>query len=116
MNAQELLKVCDVAEPAVCPPCETCDDPTGLSHHTGCPMLAWLKAQRGLKDMGFETSDEGIARARQYAALLEALEKIAHDDTVSYLACPGPTDCDGSHYESCPVQIARAVLPTEVKP
>ena len=54
------------------------------------------------------------ARARQYAAMLEALKKIAHDETVSYLACPGPPNCDGSHYESCPVQIARAVL--EVKP
>ena len=123
MDAKELVEACDEIEAWVCPPCDGCDDPTGLSHYTGCPMLAWLKAQRGLKDMGFETSDEGIARARQYAALLVALEAWQRSDEHE---CK---DCERSGYGACEESVeltlkaavlqrdaARAVLATEVKP
>ena len=46
----------------------------------------------------------------RHDALVAALEKIAHDENTSYLACPGPPHCDKSHYPTCPVQIARAAL------
>ncbi len=42
--------------------------------------------------------------------LLEALKRIGYDENVSYLACPGPPNCDRSHYDSCPVGVARAAL------
>ena len=45
-----------------------------------------------------------------WQGLVEALQQIAHDENTSYLACPGPPNCDHSHYPTCPVQIARDAL------
>ena len=59
------------------------------------------------------TEDIAVGIVRDHnasAALVEALEKIAHDENTSYLACPGPPNCDKSHYPTCPVQIARVAL------
>ena len=57
-----------------------------------------------------EDADTIVRDHNAHDALVAALEKIAHDENTSYLACPGPPHCDKSHYPTCPVQIARAAL------
>ncbi len=51
-----------------------------------------------------------VKAVNSHDKLVEALGQIAHDENTSYLACPGPPNCDKSHYPTCPVQIARAAL------
>lgn len=57
-----------------------------------------------------EAAAEVKALAAQNGALAEALVDIAEGEKTSYLACPGPPNCDRSHYPTCPVSIARAAL------
>ena len=76
-------------------------------HRQHCPcrknMLQWHKNWKQVEAQSKTRGTElGEARA--------ALKKIAHDENVSHLACPGPPNCDHSHYLTCPVQIARDAL------
>ena len=49
-------------------------------------------------------------------ALVALMQRIGYDEELSYLACPGPPNCDGSHYDTCPVALARtAVVKFQVK-
>lgn len=64
-----------------------------------------------------------IADARAALAEVEAVvafaKRVAYDEELSYLACPGPPNCGGhgAHYDTCPVALARvAAAPFTVKP
>jgi hypothetical protein len=60
---------------------------------------------------GSDRAHEIVPRAlRDVDTLLAALRRIGYDEELSYLACAGAPHCDGSHYDSCPVAVARAVL------
>ena len=57
-----------------------------------------------------EAGAEVKALAARNGELAAALVDIAEGEKTSYLACPGPPNCDRSHYPTCPVSIARAAL------
>ena len=76
MNAKELVELCDAAgqKRAKC----TCGREYPSSHDVDCreagTVLAIYNARASLHKLGFKDEPDGDARARQYAALLEALE------------------------------------------
>ena len=63
--------------------------------------------QFGLRE---QAEAQSKTRGTELGEARAALKKIAHDENVSHLACPGPPNCDHSHYLTCPVQIARDAL------
>ena len=85
MDAKELLKACDAAgqKRAKC----TCGREYPSSHDVDCreavTVLAIYNARASLHKLGFKDEPDGVARARQYAALLEALRDLL-EETVGF--------------------------------
>ena len=115
MNAQELLKVCDEAEKTAPCDCELVEPRApDFVHQTKCAAWQAVLSRGDALDELFELDFGSPARARQYAALLDALED--------------PATCTCTFYDlgelepppNCPRCLAlkgnKAVLATEVKP